>query len=225
MSGVDFEMVDRPTKSSCCNCCKQGGCCTYKMPPRNLFLDDGITIKRVNLEVRNCICCASGLDRSGLDVSDTERVPPELLKSGMSITDWQYYVRGLADAQNWRNFDGVSICKIVFKSILFPFFLYSMCKNGKKDILARDAMLREWQIVVNKKFKELDSGFFIKTRSNCFITYNDKGQRQRHVEAWIAIATTEAEAEVLMNEPHLSGTIDNTEVCGGVDESQLCWHH
>ena len=88
----------------------------------------------------------------------------------------------------------------------------------------RDVLLRQWQTELNSKFEKRNIKLFVKTRSKCFVTYNDKGQRQRHVTFWLAFATTEAEMDVLKNEPHLEGVIDNTSCCGGVDEHTLCWH-
>ena len=97
-----------------------------------------------------------------------------------------------------------------------------VAREVKAGVLDRDKKLREWQEEFNKVLAR--HNLFIKTRSKCVVTFVN-GQRQRHVTHWIALAITAEECIALKNEPHLTGTADNTECCGGVDERKLCWHH
>ena len=213
--GDEHNPVIEEQQKKCC--CKQGGCCS-NVPERQVRDEEG-NIKRVNLAVGACLCCKTGLNRSGLDITDTDRIPPELLNRGFDLIDWQKWIDDLGVARELNNWS----CTRILKAIFLP-CLFCPCKT-KDEILLSDKMLRQWQDMVNKNFERNGETFmFIKTRSHCMITYNDKGQRQRNVSYWLAVAMTEHEAQVLRNEPHLSGTVDDMTCCGGVNETELCWH-
>eukprot|EP00958_Prasinococcus_capsulatus_P009350 scaffold910_cov396-Prasinococcus_capsulatus_cf.AAC.71 len=98
---------------------------------------------------------------------------------------------------------------------------------SKPEILRWDAALREWQNSFNKELHQY--GIFVKTQrrmapqSHCQ-AYYDKDGKKRHFERWLAIALTPEESNRLALEPHLSGDIENTKCCGGVDEHELCMH-
>ena len=55
---------------------------------------------------------------------------------------------------------------------------------------------------------------FVKTRGYCWVTYNEKGERQRHFVNWIEFAFTPADSELLRSEPHLTGSIESCECLG-----------
>ena len=60
-------------------------------------------------------------------------------------------------------------------------------------------------------------------QSHCDVHY-DKNGKHRHIERWLAIALTPEESNKLFLEPHLTGDIEDTQCCGGVDEHMLCMH-
>lgn len=207
-------------------CCKQGGCCS-NTPMREMYDAEG-NIIRINMSVASCRCCGcfhTGMVVSGLDPSDYEHLPIEIEgKTRLTLTDWQIGIEQLATIQAQTQCT-LGNCFKDCSMILCTFLIFPIpwiCKNMTARTMARDAQLREWQDSLNKTL--LPHHLFIKTRSYCFITYDDNG-RQRHVSKWLALATTEAEIAALQAEPHLTGTIDNTESCGGVNENTLCWHY
>eukprot|EP00392_Amoebophrya_sp_AT5.2_P011504 g11583.t1 len=89
------------------------------------------------------------------------------------------------------------------------------------EVLAWDQALRQWQNEFSEKLKRY--GLFVKTKSFCYVTYSDNG-RQRHFTRWITIALNAGESRKLAQEPHLSGDIENCEMCGRVNEHELCAH-
>jgi len=207
-------------------CCEQGGCCNHT--PRREIHDAG-SLVRLNLAISKCQCCrccSYGLDVTGLDPSDFERLPIELVgKTTLDFTDWQVGIQQLAAVQgeNTCSFSRcMTGCSLVVAWISVIGICWACSQFGKMT-LARDKKLREWQVEFNKVLSR--HNMMIKTRSFCFVTYNDKGQRQRHVSRWLALAVTAEECIVLQNEPHLTGVVDNTKCCNGVDEKELCWHH
>ena len=223
--------TEAPTesKSSCFTCCGQGGCCSNQ--PERVECDSNGKAIRVNVPVYGT-CCESGIHLSGLDHDDLARLPLELKDVAPSMDfdrDWIPFIQSLADINSMSG-KSCSCAKftnilfvMLFAVLIFPIVMY--CKAEKKKVLERDAKLRIWQAEVNKKWAGRGyEGIFLKTRSKMYITYNHKGERQRHTTHWLAIALTEGEAEVLKNEPHLSGIIDTHTCCDQVDESTLCWH-
>lgn len=188
-----------------------------------MYDKDG-TLVRVNLAVSGCVycCCAKGLARSGLDDSDTERIPIELREVAprLDLATWQDWVEELAKAQDAYSCTFLRVLNCIF----FPCSILPCFTKG--TILQRDKLLREWQATVNKALARLgDSNLYIKTQSLCVITHTHDGKRQRHVYRWISVALTADEVVKLSSEPHLSGNTDNCACCGGVDENELCWHH
>jgi hypothetical protein len=65
--------------------------------------------------------------------------------------------------------------------LLCPFFLPCFCKNDNTVIKTWDDSLREWQNNFNSECLE-PLGMYVKTQSNCWVTYNEKGEKQRHFE-------------------------------------------
>ena len=65
--------------------------------------------------------------------------------------------------------------------MMCPFFLSCFCKNDNTFIKTWDDSLREWQNNFNSECLE-PLGMYVKTQSNCWVTYNDKGEKQRHFE-------------------------------------------
>ena len=175
------------------------------------------------MQVSTCILLKSGLNRSGLDPSDTERLPPELMNRQVALTDWQHWVDLLAIAQAYKCWSMFDLCCFIPKAFVSLLTLPWACKKNREGWLRRDKLLREFQQKANRTLEPL--GMYIKTRSHMIVTYDSEGRRQRHVSYWLAIALTTEEVEVLKNEPHLSGIADNSERCGGVNERELCWHH
>lgn len=95
------------------------------------------------------------------------------------------------------------------------------CKWQKTKVMRVDAAFRRWQNDFNVELAKL--GCFIKTRSHCHVTHNDKGEKQRHFTRWIELATLPETAQALKNAPHLTGDVESG-CCGGVDENELCMH-
>ena len=100
------------------------------------------------------------------------------------------------------------------------------CQQRRSAAERLDFALRDWQARFNTQVLAA-SGIFVKTQSICTVTYNDKGQKQRHIERWLAFALTETESIKLQGEPHVVGDVSDGKHCGtqGVDETQLCMHY
>ena len=211
---------DEGCRSCSCICSHQG--CISRIVNRT-ELDSSGNIKRVNMKVSTCILCQSGLNRSGLDPSDTQRLPPELSNKQISLADWQHWVDLLAIAQANTGWSAFYLCCIIPKAFVSILTFPRAWKKQKESVLLRDKLLREFQKEANRTLEPL--GMFIKTRSYLLVTSNMDGNRNRHVTYWLAIAMNEEEVEVLKKEPHLTGMIDTDEWCFGVNESELCWHH
>jgi len=200
-------------------CCEQGGCCTYS-PPKKV-VDESGRVCRINLSYRTRGCCCG--DFGGLRSEDVEVMPAEVSELGLSQMTWDHYVNshdGLYQAQQHRQ-PFVVCCPVATLLILSIVMIPFLCKLAKPKIMRWDAALREWQSNFNRELHRY--GMFIKTQSHCMAWY-DRNGKHRVIERWVSIALTPAEANRLALEPHLTGDIENTKCCGGVDEHELCMH-
>ena len=211
----------------CCLCCK----CGRNMPARYKEDRDNDTIVRLNIPVYGLGCCSSDMLAKG----DMENTPYLLANMGLSDEEWQRRIKALQKIKDNSGF--VGDCwgitkKIIFGALFFfilPFWLPGFCKRRVERLDRWDEAMRKWQNDWNVEGLER-LGIFVKTQSNCWVTYGGKGEKHRHYERWLAFSLTPNEKILLENEVHMMGDVENWENCcpqcgcQGPNENKLCWH-
>jgi len=205
--------VDRHENSAKTGC---AGCCTSS-PPRDQRGAHGESVQ-VNLTFYIQGCFGPSPPFNGYDMKN---IPYQLYNAGVSDSEWLKRVGMLQQVNNMRlGCCNVSCCLDIFL-VIFCACKYA-CKRCAAHIRVWNDALLKWQNDFNNEVL-LRQGCFIKTRSNCWVTYNEKGEKQRHIDRWIAIALTPEQSVILRNEPHLTGDIE-AGCCGGVNEHECCVH-
>ena len=121
-------------------------------------------------------CCGPALP---FDPYDMQNIPYQLYNAGVTDEEWAEHVKRLVKVNNMRQ-AGCSFqcllncCLPMILPCLCPYF----CQKCAKEVYAWDAELRKWQENFNNEvlFRQ---GCFVKTKSNCWVTYNEKGEKQR----------------------------------------------
>lgn len=210
----NYEIVGKP--KTCCEaffgCCDRGGCC--RQIPSKIICDQENRVIRINLMFypTRVFTQSEGI----VDI-----FPQELIDGGISqdlIDEW--FVHRLGKVNQFRNscmFDAAAWISALGLCVIIPY----MCSRQKIYLERWSSELLNWQNEFNQTVLE-KKGLFVKTQSNCHVSY-DKNGKHRHIERWVSIALTPEEVQKLQNEPHLFGDIE-TGCCGGPDESKLCMH-
>jgi len=192
-------------------CFNRGGC--WRLAPSKLICNADGTVVRINLFFE-----ATGFCMAGRGIIDT--IPVELYTNGLDRSDAESYLQVKLPLVNTVR---SPCCATTLAFALCPCFWCSFCRWVKGEILQWDSRLREWQNEFNDTVL-VRKGYFVKTQSSSSVTYNNKGEKQRHIERWIAIALTPEESELLRSEPHLIGYTVDLSCCDGVNEFELCMH-
>lgn len=199
-------------KTGCC------GPCSSK-PPRDQRGQSGETV-RVNVDYSIQGCCGQSPPFIPYDM---ENIPYQLYNAGVTDQEWTEFVKRLVQVNSMRKGACRIQCLLRCLSLIFlPCLIPSACQSCAREIAAWDKELRKWQDDFNNEVL-IRQGCFVKTKSNCWVTYNQKGEKQRHIDRWIAFALTPAESELLKYEPHITGDIEKG-CCGGVNEETCCIH-
>lgn len=178
-------------------------------------MDD--TAVRINLSY-SCFGCQK-CPPPFTDKEDNEKVPAILLEKGLKVSQWQSEVENL-----WGiNRDRWTCCSTfrIFLLGMFTCCLYNSYSLKRKQSIAIDVRLQNWQRLFNEKLEPL--GIFCKTKSHCNAVYTKDG-KQRYYYRWISFALTPTEIEKLKSEPHLTGDIENGTCCTCTDETDMCMH-
>lgn len=192
-------------------CCQQGGCCSAAPPPEQMDFD-GRT-RRLNLlyDPVGCTAHSRGLARQSLDT-----VPDALQEKGVLSSDWQEIMgeRLFRDVQTLRR----APCSPMMMCLWPPVLLCTVvtlggiccliCPEEKKEQMKWDRALREWEDTANERFFK-PKGMLLHAQSRCVVTRGSKGEKNRHIYRWFAIALDEEEAERLKLEPRKSGDVEN----------------
>jgi hypothetical protein len=215
------------SRNSCCPCCTD--CCArggyFRQAPAKFITDVDHRPLRINLIFNKEGCNKPG----GLDDS----IPDELFATGLDRkVATEYLHQGLTNANAPSNCCCAAMC--VTSVVLFfwvPGILCACCAAGKREADDwNDRMLR-WQNDFNSQVLQ-PRGMYCKTQSKCDAVYvyqsNGNGagstRKERYTERWIAFAMNPEEANLLYNEPHVFGDLEDWTCCCGVDEKRYCAH-
>ena len=165
-------------------------------------------------------CCASAVP---LPEDDMSQIPIPLSEKGISLEDWQKFTQRLHAINKTRKGYCNECVPCCLKAVFLPCCSYIWCRQQKEYLMIYDERLRSWQRDFNELVLERH-GVYCKTRSHCWVSYNDKGERQRHFDRWIAFVLNESDIAALKVEPHLSGDVENLACCDGVNENECCIH-
>lgn len=154
-------------------------------------------------------------------------VPVKLAEKGVSQGEWTEFVQKLKAINATQH----SACYEISCGILcLPFYMMLpciCCPILRRDMMAFDTQLREWQSEFNTRVLE-PKGIFCKTQSICFAYHESKPdgstEKRRFTERWISFALSAQEAALLREEPHVTGDIESWSCLGGVNEQELCMH-
>ena len=214
MQYVNLGYHTRTGESSCFSCCDQGGCCNYQPAQLVRSEAEGGTFGRVNFQFY--IRSARSID---------ENPPVVLFRPGqLSPKTFAHQMSLLGEVSQVR-WDQSEECSRGLMCCILPCFMCSY-NNSRRDMIIRwsDA-LKSWQQNWNQELQQY--GMFVKTQSRCRLVRTGEGtnqsQQSRHIERWIAIATTPQESEQLRSEPHLFGFVDDYSYTRGY-EGKLCVH-
>jgi len=146
---------------------------------------------RINLLFEASGCCTTG--RGIID-----KLPDELYSNGLDRSSAETYLKEKLPLVNTVR----SPCCAMLMFVICPCLCCYLCARNKQELMQWDMRLREWQNEFNDSVLT-KIGHFVKSQSKCTVTYGANGQKERHIERWIAIALTAEESELLRNDLHV----------------------
>ena len=194
-----------------CACCAK---CSPK-PPRDQRGEHGEQT-RVNVDYKTQGCFGPS---PSLSQYDMQHIPYQLFNCGVTDEEWAFWVGRLQEVNYTRRGACTLGCWADCLTVVFlPCLCSAVCKKGADHIYAwNDALLR-WQSDFNNQVLSRQ-GCMVKSKSHCHVTYNDKGEKQRHFDRWLAFALNLEQCQQLQYEPHITGDVERG-CCNGVDETR-----